>query len=224
MRAQRWILASGSPRRRWLLSLLGVAFEVRTADVDEALQPGERPAAYVLRLAETKARAVAATLDQPAVIVAADTAVVDEEQILGKPADAHQARAMLRRLRGRTHQVLTGLAVLRTDNDTQVCELGCTQVPMRKYSEAEIAAYVASGDPLDKAGGYAIQHPEFRPVTDLQGCYANVVGLPLCHLGRALRRLNLPVREDLPARCQATLGYTCPVYETLWDTTESPCR
>ena len=218
-----WILASGSPRRRWLLTLFGQPFRVWTADVDETLRSGESPADYVLRLAECKARAVSVAIRDPAVIIAADTAVVDGDDILGKPVDERAAWSMLQRLRGRTHRVLTGLAVLRWPENVLAQELGCTQVPMRAYSEAEMAAYIASGDPFDKAGGYAIQHKGFHPVSRLDGCYANVVGLPLCHLARALRRLALPAPPDVPAACQRMLEYACPVYERVLSAVESPC-
>ncbi len=198
-------------------------FRVQTADVDETSRPGEAPTEYVLRLAESKARAVAASLQEAAVVIAADTAVVDGNDILGKPADEKEAWAMLQRLRGRTHQVLTGVAVLRWPEGLLAQELGCTQVPMRHYSDDEIAAYIASGDPFDKAGGYAIQHDGFRPVARLAGCYANVVGLPLCHLMRALRRLGLLVPEALPLACQRTLAFECQVYTRVLSASEIPC-
>ncbi len=137
---------------------------------------------------------------------------------------------MLERLRGRTHQVLTALAVvrLRTEELAQraqarpskwrmECDLCVTDVPMRQYSAAEMEHYIASGDPMDKAGAYAIQHRGFHPVESLQGCYANVVGLPLCHLLRTLRKLGVDSQADLPAACQATLGYNCPVYQQVLD-------
>ena len=122
---------------------------------------------------------------------------------------------MLRQLRARTHQVLTALAVLQTGSGRLLLDICVTDVPMRAYSDAEIEAYVASGDPLDKAGAYAIQHAGFHPVKSLDGCYANVVGLPLCHLARMLHRLGLPPRANLPLACQAALGYQCPVYEQI---------
>lgn len=180
-------------------------------EVDETPSAGEAPADYVLRLAEAKARAALSGPDDGAYIVAADTAVVDDDGILGKPADAMDARRMLRQLRGRTHKVYTGLAVLKTDSGSLVKEVCVTDVPMRQYSDAEIDAYVASGDPLDKAGAYGIQHPGFHPVRSMSGCYASVMGMPLCHLMRLLARLDVPVQADLPRRCQAHLNYACPV-------------
>jgi MAF protein len=208
------LLASNSPRRKQLLALAGWPYRIQPAEVDETPLPGEPAEAYVLRLAESKARAAAGSAED-GLVLAADTTVVDAGAILGKPNDADQARAMLRQLRGRSHQVLTALAVLQSRSDRLLTDVCVTDVPMRAYTEAEIEAYVASGDPLDKAGAYAIQHAGFHPVASLAGCYANVVGLPLCHLARTLRKLSLPPRADLPQACQAALGYQCPVYEQI---------
>lgn len=213
------ILASNSPRRRALLALGGWAFEIAPAEVDETPLPGEPAADYVLRLAQSKAQAAAARQASArpagALILAADTTVADEGLILGKPADAAEARQMLKRLRGRTHQVYTAIAVLRLGSPAMLTDLCCTDVPMRTYSEAEMDVYIASGDPLDKAGAYAIQHPGFHPVEGLQGCYANVVGLPLCHLQRTLHKWGLPPTTDLPQACQQSLQYTCPVFRNI---------
>jgi len=208
------LLASNSPRRKQLLALAGWPYRIQPADVEETPLPGEPAEVYVLRLAESKARAAAGSAED-GLVLAADTTVVDAGAILGKPNDADQARAMLWQLRGRTHQVLTALAVLQSHTDRLLTDVCATDVPMRAYTEAEIEAYVASGDPLDKAGAYAIQHAGFHPVESLAGCYANVVGLPLCHLVRTLRKLGLPPRADLPQACQAALGYQCPVYEQI---------
>lgn len=210
------LLASNSPRRRELLALGGWPFYVQPADVDETPGADEAPAGYVLRLAESKARAAAGP-DGAQLVLAADTTVVDQGAILGKPRHAAEARQMLLRLRGRTHQVLTALAVLYLPSGRLLTDLCATDVPMRAYTDAEIDAYVASGDPLDKAGAYAIQHSEFHPVENLAGCYANVVGLPLCQLAGMLFKLGLPVHADLPHTCQAALGYACPVYQQVFD-------
>lgn len=208
-------LASNSPRRRELLALTGWQFRVQAAEVDETPLPGEPAPAYVVRLAHAKALATGARLGSGALVVAADTTVVAEGRILGKPADAAEAIHMLRQLCGRRHQVYTALALLRTA-DQQKWETVClTDVPMRRYSEAELQAYVASGDPLDKAGAYAIQHAGFHPVESLQGCYANVMGLPLCHLVRLLRRVGVEPERLVPQGCQAHLAYTCSVYPEI---------
>ena len=268
------VLASNSPRRRELLALGGWMFHIRPADVDESQRPGEAPGEYVLRLAESKARACAATAHADLTIVAADTAVVsgnaipgtafpkseirgtqpltpalpriksgaggaekkedfgmlvggkathqhpkpllgESPAILGKPRDMAEAEEMLKSLRGRSHQVYTGIAVLRLSDGTLVTDLCITEVPMRACRDDEIEAYVATGDPLDKAGAYAIQNARFHPVEALQGCYASVMGLPLCHLARSLRSLEIAARNDIAAECQSALGYTCPIFSAV---------
>jgi MAF protein len=205
------ILASNSPRRRQLLALANSNFQVSIADVDESQLPWrETPADYVLRLAETKARAIQADADQ--LVLAADTAVVDGDTILGKPVDNADAVAMLTSLRGHTHQVYTGIALLRLSDGHILKDLCVTDVPMRDYSDEEIRAYVETGDPLDKAGAYAIQHPEFHPVTNLSGCYASVMGLPMCHVILLMRKMNLQPNADFFAGCETLLEYRkCPV-------------
>jgi septum formation protein len=207
------ILASNSPRRRQLIRLTGWDFVVSIADVDESPRENESPADYVLRLATTKARAINAKTDD--IILAADTTVVDGSEILGKPQDDAEAVAMLTRLRGRTHQVYTGIALLRGGDDSLQTDLCVTDVPMRDYSDEEIRAYVASGDPFDKAGAYAIQHPEFSPVINMSGCYASVMGLPLCHVVRLMRRMGVEPNSDVPVNCQKLLEYDCPVFDSI---------
>jgi MAF protein len=212
----RIILASNSPRRKELLALTGWQYEIIPADVDETPHNGEAADRYVWRLAQEKANAVAgplsAQVDNTSIVVAADTTVADRGEILGKPQDDAEAEAMLKTLRGRTHQVYTAVSVVDTRTGQTITELAATDVPMRPYTQAEIDAYIASRDPFDKAGGYAIQHPEFRPVEHLTGCYANVVGLPLCHLERACKKLGLQTSNDIPAACQRMLQYDCTVY------------
>jgi MAF protein len=169
---------------------------------------------YVARLAAAKARA-AVEVRSDTVVVAADTTVVADGMILGKPADADQAVKMLQQLRGRVHQVFTGLAVLRIADGTLLEDFCSTDVSMRDYSDEEILAYVSSGDPMDKAGAYAIQHRGFNPARPLQGCYANVVGLPLCNLLRTLKKVGVYTRNDVPRACQVALQYECPVYKKI---------
>ena len=205
------ILASNSPRRRELLALGGWMFHTRPADVDESQRPGEAPGEYVLRLAESKARKCAESAHPDLVIVGADTAVVNGKAILGKPKDMADAVEMLKNLRGRSHQVYTGIAVLRLSDGCLVSDLCITDVPMRAYRDDEIETYVATGDPLDKAGAYAIQNAGFHPVEALRGCYASVMGLPLCHLTRSLHKLDIAPRGDIAAACQSALGYACPI-------------
>lgn len=203
------VLASNSPRRSKLLSLTGWEFTVSAADVDESQGLNESPSDYVLRLAETKARAVRAGADQ--IILAADTTVVDGSDILGKPEDSAEAIEMLKRLRGRTHQVYTGIALLRPGDGRLLKDLCVTDVPMRTYSDAEIEAYVTTGDPFDKAGAYAIQHPEFRPVARMDGCFASVMGLPVCHVIRLMRILGRQPDTDFFLGCETLLEYRCRV-------------
>jgi MAF protein len=206
------ILASNSPRRKELLRLAGWDYRIAPADVDESPHHDEQAAAYVLRLAEDKARAAGIQAQPGEIIIAADTTVADGREILGKPADADEARQMLTSLRGRPHQVHTAVAVYDPASGDLQTELATTEVPMRDYSDAEIEAYIATGDPFDKAGSYAIQHPEFKPVVNLTGCYANVVGLPLCHLMRVLAMFGLSPEKDVPLGCQTHLNYDCAIY------------
>jgi len=187
---KRLILASGSPRRRELLASLKIEFEVIKPDVDETQHPDEPPFDYVRRLSTLKARAVATKIEGEAVILAADTIVVDDENMIqGKPGDADEARRMLRHLRGRDHTVCTAFTLLPTDDDSQaITALTFTQVTMRDYTDAEIESYIETGDPFDKAGGYAIQHEGFHPVAQIDGNYNNVVGLPIEAVKQALVR------------------------------------
>ena len=207
------VLASNSPRRRQLLALGDWMFNVIIANVDESTRENESPAEYVLRLAETKARAITAQPDQ--IILAADTTVVDGNDILGKPKDNVEAFTMLTRLRGHTHQVYTGLALFRLSDGLILKELSVTDVPMRNYSDEEINAYIQTGDPLDKAGAYAIQHPRFKPVAHMEGCYASVMGLPMCHVVRMMRKMDSPPHADVPVKCQTLLEYQCPVSRAI---------
>ncbi|MBL8135128.1 MAG: septum formation inhibitor Maf [Acidobacteria bacterium] len=171
-----FVLASASPRRQELLAAAGYTFTVRTADVDETPVGGETAEAYVARLAEAKARAVLAR-HPDALVLGADTTVVVDGDILAKPADAADAARMLSRLQGRAHEVLTGVALVSaTWSRVAVAATSVWFAPMR---EAEIAAYVASGEPMDKAGAYGIQGRAARYVTRIEGSYSNVVGLPV---------------------------------------------
>lgn len=194
------ILASASPRRRELLAALGVAFEVRPSNVDETALPGETPLETQHRVTLMKARAANAADHET--VIAADTTVLLDGDMLNKPADADDARRMLRRLRGRTHEVQS--CVVIKQGDQEWLEVVSSQVQMRDYADAEIEAYVATGDPLDKAGAYAVQHPGFRPVAEIRGCPLNVVGLPLCCLRR-----RLPELPDASPVCRSFSGRTC---------------
>jgi nucleoside triphosphate pyrophosphatase len=217
MSALKLFLASNSPRRRELLALGGWEYTIAPAQVDEHPLPGEEGPDYVQRLAQSKACAVASLAGVKGVVIAADTTVVDAwtgsgTKIMGKPSDKTEALDMLQRLRGHVHQVYTAVSVLRTLDDTLLTDLCTTDVAMRNYSAEEMEAYIASGDPMDKAGAYAIQHAGFHPVETLQGCFANVMGLPLCHLTRTLHKLGVTPHADVPRACQTALAYDCPVY------------
>jgi septum formation protein len=177
------ILASASPRRRELLAQTGLKFTVAAANLNEDLLPGEAAAVYVQRLAEEKAQAVwnahrsLDASDGPLVVLGADTSVVVEGQILGKPANTADARRMLTLLSGRTHAVMTGLAVVTGHKTVRDVEI--TQVTFNQLNDREIAQYIANGEPLDKAGAYAIQGYAARWIPRIEGCYFNVVGLPI---------------------------------------------
>jgi septum formation protein len=183
-------LASTSPRRRELLGQLGLDFHVLKVDIDESVRAGEAPAAYVLRLAREKAAAGLAQAGA-GVVVAADTSVVLDGEVLGKPASEAAALAMWMRLSGRGHEVLTGVAV--GDRGRLEATVVATRVRFRALREAELRAYWASGEPRDKAGGYAIQGKGAIFVTGIDGSYSNVVGLPLAETAALLETFGLPV-------------------------------
>lgn len=211
------ILASSSPRRHNLLSLLGVNIQVFTSDIDEDVKSGETPGEYVLRLASEKSRFVSSPTGSDQIVIAADTAVVDGNQILGKPVNREEALKMLRSLRARSHHVFTGLAVRDPVREKVIVELCVTEVQMRSYQESEMEAYVASGDPMDKAGAYAIQNFSFNPVREIKGCYSNVVGLPLCHLTGMLLELEVDVPNNATRGCRTSHGYSCQLIEQIRD-------
>lgn len=210
------ILASASPRRQELLQALGLPIKVITPGhaVDETPLLDEAPAALVQRLSRLKAETVAESLsspkDRPVIIIAADTVVALGEQILGKPANPTEAVAMLTQLRQQSHTVYSGLTVARLHGPkrTFITRLHQSAVWMRPYTNTEIAAYVASGDPLDKAGAYGIQHQTFNPVAHLEGCFASVMGLPLGELAIAFRQIGLSLPEISPL-CARKFNYPC---------------
>lgn len=215
------LLASASPRRRELLALGGVEFTVSPGSAPETPHPGEAPAALARRLSHEKALAGGA---DGAVVLGADTIVVLDDDIIGKPRDAAHAGELLRRLRGRAHRVLTGITVLDPAGGAAT-DLVESLVPMRAYSDAEIDAYVATGDPLDKAGAYAIQHPAFQPV-DLPrftGCVANVMGLPVCAALRLLAAHGIAsTLAHPPGHCQAYDRAACPLAPRLFVNVPDP--
>lgn len=179
-----WVLASSSPRRRDLLGLLCSNFEVIPSQIEEIQQPGESPSQMVQRLAKEKAMAIR-PIRPESVVIGADTVVVCEGQILGKPASPKEARSMLQKLSGRSHEVITGLCVLK--GETVVVDAARTIVRFSQLSGEEIEDYLATGEPFDKAGGYATQGKAARFVEGIEGCFFNVVGLPVSLLYRILR-------------------------------------
>ena len=177
------VLASRSPRRREILTQAGIPFTVREADVDESPLEGESPHDYVQRLAEWKARAIPRREGE--IILGADTTVIVGREMLGKPADAADARRMLALLSGRCHEVMTGICLL--DDASAVRDCAVTRVWFSEMTAAELDEYVASGEPMDKAGAYAIQGLAARYIRKIDGCYSNVVGLPVSLVYRRLR-------------------------------------
>ncbi|MFI5233894.1 MAG: Maf family protein [Gemmatimonadales bacterium] len=187
--SEQVFLASASPRRRELLTLIGIAHDVEPADIDESLLPGEKPAGHAERLARTKARTIA-DRHPDAVVIAADTIVVVDGDVLGKPRDEAAARAMLRRLGGRTHTVLTAIAVARGSRTESAVE--SVNVTFRAVTDEEIGSYVATGEPMDKAGAYGIQGFGATIVERVDGDYFSVMGLGLRRLVELLARVGAP--------------------------------
>jgi septum formation protein len=196
------ILASGSPRRRELLTMAGIDFRVEAADIDESAQPGEAPAKYVQRLAVEKAQAVWARYKggddsaDPITVIGADTTVVCDGELLGKPVDQADARRTLTMLAGRTHQVLTGVAAIT--RKATVSEVEITQVFFDLIAEQELVRYLASGEPMDKAGAYGIQGYAARWIPRIEGCYFNVVGLPLARTMAVMARAQEGPSDVVP--------------------------
>lgn len=186
------ILASQSPRRQALLQLLGLPFSVRVSQADETPEPGLSPAEQVAQVSRRKADAIGG--EPGSVIIAADTVVVCDDRVLGKPRDPQQAREMLQLLSGRTHQVMTGLTVLYGDRCHTCTEI--TEVTFRPLSRQEIDRYVRSGEPMDKAGAYGIQGGGALFAQKLNGDYYNVMGLPMCRLVQVLRQTVPELMED----------------------------
>jgi septum formation protein len=186
------ILASNSPRRKELLRQIGLEFRVDPADVDERVLPNESPEGYAVRVALDKAR-VAAARAVTGIVIAADTIVVLNNEILGKPADAGDAERMLMMLSGNVHRVITGLAVMDAETGKALTRASITRVWFRSLAPHEILSYVKTGEPLDKAGAYGIQEHGALLVKKIDGCYFNVVGLPLSLLGELLLSFGINV-------------------------------
>lgn len=181
-------LASASPRRKELLSQIGVEFVVRSAPVDESILPGETPASYVSRLALSKAKAAAALLDETGPVLGADTSVVIDHHILGKPSSFNEFSDMMMRLSGRSHKVFTAIALITPQQ--QLTALSITEVWFRQLTEFDINTYWQSGEPMDKAGGYGIQGLAARFISRIDGSYSGVMGLPLFETDQLLQQIR----------------------------------
>ena len=207
--AGQLILASASPRRRELMGEMSLEFDITPADVPEDPLPGELPRLMVERLSRDKALKVAASL-QSGFVIGADSTVVHLDESLGKPADDDEARAMLRRLRGTTHHVCTGLTVVDAATGRELTGSMTSQITLRDFSDDEIEASIAAGTPRDKAGAYAVQDTQLRPASGWEGCYHNIVGLPTCRLLQMLDELGWapPAGWRLPEA--AACGPSCP--------------
>lgn len=200
-----------------MITLLGQPVCSQAADADEDSIVETDPALNVMQTAVLKAELIAARHAAPAktVLIAADTTVALDGQMLNKPRDAAEARRMLQAMRQRTHHVHTGYVIQDMQTGKRQTGVHTAVVTMRPYTDAEIDAYIATGDPLDKAGAYAIQHPQFRPVARLAGCFLSVMGLPLCDLIHALHHLQIPLAVDLTAVAAAHQAYPCPILPSL---------
>ena len=203
------ILASGSPRRRELLTTLGMDIQVVASNAPEEPLPGEPAEEIVARLSLAKAQTVAASRSEGWVI-GADSMVVLDDKPMGKPADAAQARVMLRELRGTRHQVMTGVTVIDTVSGRRLTDCVTSGVELRKFTDEEIDASVASGTPLDKAGAYAVQDETLRPALSWEGCYANIVGLPVCRVLEMLWELGCKLPASATAASFEACGPVCP--------------
>ncbi|MGB9673634.1 MAG: Maf family protein [Anaerolineales bacterium] len=207
------ILASQSPRRRQLLDLLEIPYQILVQEIDETPLPNETVIETVQRLAKAKAYAVNHNKTSSP-ILAADTIVVLEDhgkpQILGKPRSPEEAQEMLIHLRNRSHQVMSAIALMNPNSGEFWGEYLVSNVLMRDYTDKEIDAYIASGDPFDKAGAYAIQHANFHPVRQLDGCYTNVMGLPLCKVAQLLSRVGFQTTVNIPQICAKMFSVECP--------------
>jgi septum formation protein len=185
----RLLLASASPRRRELLRNAGFDFDVQASHIVEEMKPGERPEEFARRAAREKALHIAASSPGGRLVLGADTVVVVDGETLGKPSDPADAARMLRLLSGRTHQVHTGVCLVRAPDEVKALEHETTLVTFRELDEEEIRGYVESGEPLDKAGAYAVQGLASKFVTRISGCYSNVVGLPVARVYGIIRPL-----------------------------------
>ena len=214
IKQDKLILASKSPRRRYLLKQAGLSFSVIPSNIDEKALSRSDPESYVKTLAELKSKDISKRFPESWVI-GADTIVMIDNMILGKPDTKARARNMLTQLSGKSHYVFTGFCICCESKSKIHADIVKTEVVFKDLSDEEIKWYINTDEPFDKAGAYAIQHPVFSPVTNLQDCYASVMGLPFCHLLRTLQKMELPSGMDPRHICLNKLGYDCPVSQQI---------
>lgn len=198
-----------------MLKWIGLPFNALPVEINESQKADENPTDYVKRLANEKAFASSQKINSCGLVIAADTTVVHQGAILGKPADQADAFRILQNLRDGFHQVITCLVLVDLAEKKRNIEICSSLVKMRNYSNEEIHTYILSGDPMDKAGAYAIQHPDFNPVVNFSGCFASVMGMPLCHLERNLRLYDDYQPLEIHKACKKYLDYTCPIHEQI---------
>ena len=209
------ILASQSPRRRKLLSLMIRNFTVKPAKIDESISSIESAKYHASRLAKNKSHKIANHVDQEDIVIGADTIVTYENTILGKPSNKHEAFQMLKTLNGKTHKVITALSI-HTHKSKTIIDTCCeTNVQIRNMSDEEINSYIDTNDPMDKAGSYSIQNKTFKLGHTPNGCLANVIGLPLCHLANTFNKLDTKIDNSIAEKCQSYINYDCPVSESI---------
>ncbi len=205
---------SSSPRRREMLAWANWSINLASSSINESIRMGEQPEDYVKRLAAAKSKALD-KIPHEDFVIAADTIVVLGELILGKPNNEAHAFQILSELRGKPHKVITAVAVRQGGQDEPIIDICRTEVKMREYSDEEINRYIESGDPMDKAGAYAIQNHCFQPAVNFCGCLASVMGLPLCHLERTLRQFSHYQKTNWPQICKDNLKYNCEISERV---------
>jgi len=215
MTQRKFWLASNSPRRREMLAWVDWELEASAANIDETRHSEESAQEYVLRLGAEKAGYPIPQAGSDDIIIAADTIVVLDEKMLGKPKDEREAFEMLSQLRACEHWVMTAIAVRSGGTEHVHQDICRTRVQMREYADEEIKQYIASGDPMDKAGAYAIQSTIFHPAVDFNGCFASVMGMPLCHLERTLLKFSIYMPSGLALICQNHLKYNCSITECV---------
>jgi septum formation protein len=209
------LLASTSPRRRQMLAWVVDEFNAVSANIDETPFAEEEPGDYVRRMARLKGEQALQDYPEVQLLLASDTIVVHGGKILGKPKDAADAQRMLVDLRGKIHTVLTAITIINQVSGLTIHDCCIAEVPMRLYTDEEIRQYIASGDPFDKAGAYAIQNESFHPVEKFSGCYACVMGLPLCHVVRQLSKMGMSLSQDIMVICYQRLSYSCTVSNSV---------